>query len=228
MIHDEGRVGVVFEYRSRDGEEGYPGNLKVKVKYTLNGTRLSIRYSALTDKRTPVNLCNHSYFNLTGFDNPLVTGHFLQINALEYTGKGETNTPTGDILKLSGTPLDFSRPKKIAEDMDKFPADGGFDHNYVLSRQRSGEIVPAAELYDPETGRILRVFTDQPGIQLYTANWWDGSPSGRQHRSYIKHGGVALETQAFPDSPNHPNFPDTILNVGELYQSTTIYEFDNK
>jgi aldose 1-epimerase len=205
VIEETELVGVIMEYLSRDGEEGYPGNLLVQVRYT--------RY---TDQATPVNLTNHSYFNLSGFEQALITGHLLQINALYYTGKNDYNVPDGSIIKVQGTALDFLQPKRIGDDIDQFPDDKGFDHNYVLNS--AGEITEAAVLYEPVTGRELRVFTDQPGIQLYTANWWYGS-------LYPKHGAVALETQAFPDSPNHPSFPCTILHPGEVYERHTIYAF---
>lgn len=204
--------GVILEYLSKDGEEGYPGNLRVRVEYTLDNEKLSMQYSAITDRCTPVNLTNHSYFNLSGFEQPLVTDHLLQINACYYTGKNIHNVPDGKMLEVAGTPLDFLLPKKIGADIDKLPADQGFDHNFVLKEG------PAATLYDPLTGRQLQVFTNQPGMQLYTANLWDGT-------LYEKHGAVALETQAFPDSPNHPEFPSTILHPGSVYESRTIYAF---
>lgn len=229
LIREGEETGVVLEYFSEDGEEGYPGNLRVKVSYMLNSRNaLSIRYSAETDKRTPVNLTNHSYFNLTAFKDPLIYGHMLDIQALQYTRKSERNVPTGDLLPLVDTPLDFLTPRPIGESIDQLVADHGYDHNYVLIRHFPGEVVPAAELYEPVSGRVLRVFTDQPGIQLYTANWWDGSQRGPQGKPYGKHGAVALETQAFPDSPNHPAFPDTILGPGDVYRSVTIYEFGVK
>lgn len=216
-IKEENLVGVVMEYLSKDGEEGYPGNLLVQVRYTLDNTgKLSIRYTGHTDKATPVNLTNHSYFNLSGFEQALITGHLLKINASHYTGKNNHNVPDGSVIKVQGTALDFQQAKRIGDDIDQFPNDKGFDHNYVLNSE--GEITEAAVLYEPVTGRELKVFTDQPGMQLYTANWWYGG-------LYPKHGAVALETQAFPDSPNHPSFPCTILHPGEVYEKHTIYEF---
>ncbi|MES1159159.1 MAG: aldose epimerase family protein, partial [Bacteroidota bacterium] len=208
VIHSKGEVGVVFSYTSPDGEEGYPGNLEVQVKYVLTPeNRLWMEYKAVTDKRTPVNLSNHSYFNLTGFDNPLVTDHWLTVHASTYTEKNEFNLPTGKILPLNGTPLNFSTSKRIGDDIDQFPLDKGFDHNYVLDKSLQGELTEgltfAAELYDPSTGRGLRVATDRPGLQVYTANWWDSSLHTPEGRPYAQHGAVALETQAFPDSPNH-------------------------
>lgn len=203
---------VILEYLSKDGEEGYPGNLRVRVTYGLTGEQLRIQYTAVTDKSTPVNLTNHSYFNLSGFEHPVITDHLLHINARYYTGKDVHHLPDGHIREVAGTPLDFRLPKRIGEDIDQLKDDQGFNHNYVLQEG------VAATLYDPLTGRQLQVFTDQPGMQLYTANFWDGT-------LYAKHGAVALETQAFPDSPNHPAFPGTMLHPGEIYERYTIYAF---
>jgi aldose 1-epimerase len=229
FIEQHHETGVLFEYLSPDGEEGYPGNVHVQVKYLLHqDNRLSIHYIATTDKKTPVNLTNHSYFNLTGFHDPLVTGHVLHILAEQYTEKSATDVPTGKLVALCHTPLDFSTPKPIGTHIDRFPADQGFDHNYVLQRHRQHEIVLAAELHEPATGRLLRIFTDQPAIQLYTANAWNGITGGQHDQPYRKHGAVALETQAFPDSPNHAHFPNTILCPGETYETTTIFEFSTK
>ena len=226
FIRDKDRVGVVFEYLSSDGEEGYPGNLHVKVKYILNNkNQLCIEYHAETDRATPVSLSNHSYFNLTGVETPVITDHILHINAVSYTEKNDQNLPTGNIVPVSNTPLDFLTPKKIGEHIARFPLDKGFDHNYILKHNFQGEVVLAAQLKEPATGRTLNVYTDQQAIQLYTANFWDGTIYGQQGQYYQKHGAVALETQAFPDSPNQPLFPNTILNPGEHYFSTTIYEF---
>jgi aldose 1-epimerase len=221
VIHTDGEVGVVFSYTSRDGEEGYPGNLEVQVKYVLRPeNKLLMEYTAVTDKRTPVNLSNHSYFNLTGFDNPVITDHLLTVHAKMYTEKNGNNLPTGNILPVARTPLDFSTPRRIGDHIDQFPLDRGFDHNYVLDGG-----LPAAELYDPSTGRGLRITTDRPGLQLYTANWWDGSLRMPDGRPYRQHGAVALETQAFPDSPNHAAFPDIMLEPGDTYRATTVFEF---
>ncbi|MDO6431051.1 aldose epimerase family protein [Flavitalea sp. BT771] len=215
-------VGVIFEYTSPDGEEGYPGNLQVRVKYTLDQqNRLALSYTAVTDRRTPVNLANHSYFNLTGFDDPLIANHRLMIHAKAYTEKSTHNLPTGNLLPLAGTPLDLSAAARIGDRIGQLAMDKGFDHNYVLDGIR-----PAAALYDPLSGRMLRVTTDQPGIQVYTANWWDGAIKGAHPEPYRQHGAIALETQAFPDSPNRPDFPSTILNPGETYHANTVFEFD--
>jgi aldose 1-epimerase len=219
-------VAVTFTYLSEDGEEGYPGNLQVTVRYSLNKqNQLRIEYAAQTDKATPINLTNHSYFNLTGFDAPVINDHLLEVNASYYTEKNERNVPTGTILKVADTALDFRNLKKIGADIAKFPGDFGFDHNFVLEKHAQGETVFAAKLYEPSSGRVLKVYTSQPGIQVYTANYWDGTIKGVQGKPYQKHGAVALETQAFPDSPNYPSFPDTILYPGQRYVSKTIYEF---
>jgi aldose 1-epimerase len=249
VIHAEDEVGIVFSYTSRDGEEGYPGNLDVRVKYTLSpDNKLRMEYTAMTDKRTPVNLSNHSYFNLSGFDNPLITDHLLRVYAQNYTEKNDNNLPTGKILPVAGTPLDFSISKRVGDYIDRFPLDRGLDHNYVLDNQfpeglslapeiqspapgRPSPVPealhPAAELYDPSSGRRLRVTTDRPGLQVYTANWWDGSLHAPEGQPYRQHGAVALETQAFPDSPNHTAFPGIILEPGDTYRATTVFEFDN-
>lgn len=219
-------VSVVFEYLSKDGEEGYPGNLNVKVKYILNAVnKLRIEYTATTDAATPVNLSNHSYFNLTGFEVPTINNHTLQVNAVSYTEKNAGNIPTGNIMPLADSQLDFTSPKKIGEDISMFIADKGFNHNFVLKNNKDKKMLCAAILKEPSTGRVLNVYTDQPAIQVYTANFWDGTIYGMHGQYYQQHGAVALETQSFPDSPNHPSFPDTILHPGENYFATTIYEF---
>lgn len=225
LIRREQEAGVVFEYRSPHGEEGYPGNLQVKVQYLLDDrNRFTISYHAVTDRKTPVSVTNHTYFNLTGFEDPLILDHILHIRASAYTEKNGNNIPTGRILKLAGTALDFSTPVRIGNHIDRFPADLGFDHNYILDPGRADE--PAAELYEPVSGRRVRLYTDRPAMQLYTANRWDGTITGRQGQLYRQHGGVAMETQAFPDSPNQPGFPDVILEPGQVYETKTIFEFD--
>lgn len=227
VINNEECVGVVFSYLSKDGEEGYPGNLELTVSYSLNkDNQLCIEYSAETDKPTPVSLTNHSYFNLTGFDVPVIDDHLLQVNATAYTEKNEQNVPTGSVLSVEGTALDFRKPKKIGSGIDSFPIDMGYDHNFVLEAHSIDEVVFAAKLSEPVSGRSLSVFTSAPGIQVYTANYWDSSIKGVQGQLYDKHGAVALETQAFPDSPNQSSFPNTILHPGEKYSSKTIYAFD--
>lgn len=218
--------GIVFSYCSPDGEEGYPGNLFVTVKYLLDkNNRILINYRAVTDKSTPVNITNHSYFNLTGFKDPAILHHQLCIQAGAFTVKSDQNTSTGEIASVQGTNLDFREAKCIGENIDSFPVDRGFDHNFILKFQRDKNMIRAADLLEPCSGRSLTVYTDQPAIQLYTANFWAGTFVGSQGVAYKKHGGVALETQAWPDSPNHSHFPDAILHPGEVYETTTIFEF---
>jgi len=223
---------VTFSYVSKDGEEGYPGNLSAVVKYSLSDENtLLIEYSATTDKPTIVNLTNHSYFNLSGFEDPTVLDHTLQIFADSYTVKNQTNTSSGEIRKVEGTALDFQSPKKIGEGVDEFGADMGYDHNFVLSKMPPGKYsfdktkFKVAILKNEASGRIMNVYTDQPGMQVYTSNWWNGDITGAHTAPYIKHGAVALETQAWPDSPNHEAFPSTVLRPGEEYRSFTAYEF---
>jgi len=228
IINGETQVGIEFEYISKDGEEDFPGNLLIKVTYLLNDkNELIIQYKAVTDKATPVSLTNHSYFNLTGFENNNIHDHLLQINAGEYTEKNANNQPTGDILKVNDSVFDFRLPQKIGANIfkEELKIDKGYDHNFVLKHHHSDELLHAATLSDEVTGRELKVFTTAPGLQVYTANFFDGSVTGRQNKIYNQHCCVALETQAFPDSPNHSNFPNTILNPGEEYHSTTIYSF---
>lgn len=220
-IKEYDRVGVQFSYISEDGEEGYPGNLKVLVDYVLNGEdELSINYEAVTDKPTIVNLTNHSYFNLSGFQTPTIYDHLLKINGNKYTEKNENNVPTGCFRSILNTPYDFLQFKKIGEHIHLLHDDRGYDINYVLD-----DISPPVELYDHSSGRLLKLFTDRPGVQVYTANWWDGTLKGSHKQSYLQHAAVALETQAFPDAPNHFNFPHTVLYPGQLFKTRTIFQF---
>jgi aldose 1-epimerase len=226
LIETDNECGIVFSASSAHEEEGYPGNLSVTVTYLLGrNNQLRIVYKAETDKSTPISLTNHSYFNLTGFINPVVYDHVLSVSAWEYTAKSENNTATGEIIPVAGTPLDFRLPKRIGNDINELTIDNGYDHNFILKRTNSKDIIKAAIVGEPTSGRMITVYTDKPAIQLYTGNYWNGAVTGQQHIPYEKHGGVALETQAFPDSPNHPHFPNAILFPGEVYMSTTIYEF---
>lgn len=226
LIEEDNAFGVAFSYRSVDGEEGYPGNLDVTVTYLLQAAgRLEINYRATTDRATPVNLTNHSYFNLSGFETDTILDHELKIHAGHYTGKSAKNTSTGKILPVEGTALDFTNFRKIREGINEFPVDMGYDHNFVLDPSCRGLVVPAATLYEEVSGRILNVYTNKPGVQVYTGNYWDSTVKGEQGVIYHKHGGLALETQALPDSVNHSTFPDTILQPGSVYRSTTVFEF---
>jgi len=226
LVESKDDVSVIFSYLSKDGEEGYQGNLEVTVTYSLNlQNQLSIVYAARTDKPTPVNLTNHSYFNLAGFANPQIYDHLLQVNASYYTEKNQRNLPTGSLLPVAGTALDFSTFKRIGLDIDKFPVDFGYDHNFVLKKEGQDANAIAAKLYEPLSGRLVNVYTSAPGMQVYTANFWDATIKGLHEAPYQKHGAVALETQSFPDSPNHASFRNSILYPDKQYLSKTMYEF---
>lgn len=225
------RDGVRFTCRSNDGDEGFPGTLDVTVSYRLlSGGRIEVESEARSDRRTPVNLTNHSYWNLggtgatTGDDKlPSVLEHQLQLAADHYTPVDDTLIPTGAIAPVVGTPLDFTtaRPLSLWFDRVVDTATKGYDHNFVL--RTAGELRPVARLWDPQSHRSLRVWTDQPGLQLYSGNFLNGQ-EGKQGRSYPQRSAVCLETQHFPDSVNRPNFPTTILEPGTTYRTTTVFE----
>jgi aldose 1-epimerase len=229
-------TGVRFSHTSPDGDEGYPGNLTVSVIISLTSSNaLVIDYTATTDKATPLNLTNHSYFNLAGHGD--ILAHELTLAADFYTPVDDTSIPTGEIRAVRGTPFDFTKSAPIGS---RFEALGGeprgYDHNYVLSGDPSGynhnfvlggsvENPPlAARVVEPQTGRILEVFTTEPGVQLYTGNWLDGTAPGKG-RAISRHSGLCLETQHSPDSANRPHFPSTILRPGQTYRQTTIHRF---
>lgn len=226
FIDDDTEAGVVMEYLSEDGDQGYPGNLWITVKYTLDlDNRLKVVYDAVTDQSTPVNLSNHSYFNLSGFTTGNILNHILQINACSYTENDENNLPTGKILPVTDSPLNFLQAKELGTDIAGVAASDGYNHNFVLDNYFPGRVRLVAMLSELVSGRVLKVYTDRPGLQVYTANGWAGEIIGPQGVAYHKHDAVALETQAFPDAPNHPEFPDTILKPGQRLISETIYEF---
>ena len=224
--NDEG-AGVRFAYLSRDGDEGFPGNLNCTVTYTLrNKNELKINYRATTDKSTVVNLTNHSYFNLAGAGNGDVLGHQMMINADFYTPGDKALIPTGEILSIKGTPLDFTEPKTIGSRIEQLTETRGYDHNYVL-KNSDGSLTLAARVYEPGSGRIMEVYTTAPGVQLYTANGMR-DVRGKAGKVYQRYYGYCLETEHFPDSPNKPHFPSPVLRPGEKYDTTTVFKFLTK
>ena len=220
--------GVELKYVSKDGEEGFPGNLTTTVRYTLKGNELRIDYTATTDADTVLNLTNHSYFNLKGQGNGDILGHAMKINAHRYTPVDKNLIPTGELAPVAGTPFDFLEPTaigaRIDADNEQLKLARGYDQNWVLEGDGK-KVIVAAEAYEPTTGRVLEVLTDQPGIQFYTGNFLDGSVTGTDGKVYKKRYAFCLETQHYPDSPNHPTFPTTELKPGETFRSTTVYRF---
>ena len=221
--------GVELSYFSKDGEEGFPGNLTATVRYTLEGGSLRIEYSATTDKPTVVNLTNHSYFNLAGQGD--ILSHELTLHASRFTPVDAGLIPTGELKPVRSTPFDFREEKaigsRINENDEQLHLGHGYDHNWVLDHPED-KLAEAAELYDPSTGRVLKVLTDQPGIQFYSGNFLDGSIKGKGGKAYELHAGLCLETQHFPDSPNHPDFPTTEVKPGQRYHTVTVFEFSTR
>ncbi|MET0299763.1 MAG: aldose epimerase family protein [Flavitalea sp.] len=215
-------TSITLKYASKDGEEGYPGNLNVEVKYKLtDDNALEIHYKATSDKATPVNLTNHSYFNLSAGKKTDILDHVLELKASNFTPVDKQLIPTGKIDPVKGTAMDFTEAKAIGRDLAK--VDGGFDHNWIFDK-KPGALELVAKLSDPLSGRTLEMWTSEPAVQFYSGNFLKGQ-KGKGGAVYNAHAGLCLEAQHYPDSPNHPEFPSTILRPGETYTQTTIYKF---
>ncbi|MGH7120796.1 MAG: aldose epimerase family protein [Acetobacteraceae bacterium] len=223
-------VAAVLTYTSPDGQDGYPGTLKMSVQYTLEDSNaFRIDYIATTDKPTVVNFTDHTYYNLRGNGTGSALGQMVQINADSYTPTNATQIPTGQIAPVAGTPMDFRRltpiRARIRDNSEQLLLAHGYDHNWVLNKPEPGALTFAAEAYSPASGRIMRVYTTEPGIQFYSGNYLVGTVLGSANNIYRQGDGYTLETQHFPDSPNHSNFPSTVLNPGQTFHSTTIFKF---
>jgi aldose 1-epimerase len=228
----KGKSSVAFTYLSKDGDDGFPGSAKIKVTYTLtDDNELVIDYEATTDKATVINLSQHSYFNLAGEGTGDILSHEIMINADRFTPVDKNLIPTGELRPVKGTPFDFTTSTKIGaridDNYDQLVLGHGYDHNWVINRKGDG-LMLAARVYEPTSGRVMEVSTTQPGVQFYTGNFLDGTVTGKQGHVYKRRFGLCLETQHFPDSPNHPDFPSTTLKPGETFKSKTVFKFSTK
>lgn len=222
-----------FTYLSKDGEQGYPGNLHVKMTYKLtDDNEFAVIHKATTDKRTVVNLTHHSFFNLHGAGNGTINDHELMINADKFTPVNDVLIPTGEQLSVEDTPMDFQKPtaigKRVDDNYEQLTFGNGYDHNWILKRESKKGLELAATVYEPTSGRFMKVFTTEPGIQFYGGNFFDGTEIGKGGKKYEYRASLALETQHFPDSPNQPDFPSTVLDPGENYNHICIYKFSVK
>ena len=229
QIRTKAGPAVVLTYLSKDGEEGYPGNLRVRVVYTLTSkNELKIDYSATTDKDTVINLTHHSYFNLAGEGNGDILNHLLKISANQFVPTDAGSIPTGELRNVAGTPFDFLQftaiGARINQDEEQLKLGNGYDHTFVVNGS-PGTLRHAATVREPSSGRAMEVWTTEPGMQLYTGNFLDGSLTGKSGKLYPRRSGFCLETQHYPDSPNQPSFPPTTLKKGATFKSTTIYRF---
>lgn len=226
MDGEEG-ASVEFSYLSPDGEEGYPGNLDIRVIYTLTDcNQLKIDYYATTDKATPINLTNHAYFNLKGAGDGSILDHLMYLNADFFIPVDAGGIPTGMVQPVTDTVMDFRTPTAIGDRINDVGGEpGGYDHNYVLNKRWDNEMSLAAEVYEPKSGRVMKIYTSEPGVQFYTGNFLDGTLTGKAGKVYNQRFGFCLETQHFPDSPNNAHFPSAILRPGETYRHTTVHEF---
>lgn len=229
-FENDSGTGVTLRYTSPDGEEGFPGTVSARVTYTLTPRdELVVDYEATSDKATPINLSQHSYWNLHGASGGSILDHDLTLNAGAFTPVDSTLIPTGELRSVQGTPFDFRHATpigaRIEQEDTQLRFGRGYDHNWVIDRGGSTRLVHAAQLADPTSGRTLDISTTEPGVQFYTGNFLDGSINGKGRRAYAPHTGLCLETQHFPDSPNHPTFPSTILRPGATYRSRTVFSF---